>query len=171
MAIVSTDLVYRLSGGAGNTSPAAALGGAMGTAAGAIITSAAANNLFDDVSGAESSAGDVEYRCFYVQNTHGSLTLQNAVVWIESLTNSAQTEFDLALSGSAVGAAAETVANESTAPSGPTFSRPTTKGAGLAIGDIPAGSFKAIWVKRTVTAGATAVSDSGAIRVEGDSVP
>ena len=143
----------------------------MGTAAGAIITSAAANNLFDDVSGAESSAGDIEYRCFYVQNNHGTLTLQDAVVWVESLTNSAQTEFAIALADEAVGAAAETIADESTAPTGPAFSSPTTKGTGLAIGDIPAGSYKALWIRRTVTAGATAVSDSGTVRVEGDSAP
>ena len=171
MAIVSTDIVYRLSGGASNTSPAAALGGAMSTVAGGIITSAALNNLFDDVSGAESSAGDVEYRCLYVQNAHGSLTLQAAIAWIEALTNSAQTEFDIALAGEAVGVAAETIANESTAPSGEVFTRPTSKGAGLSIGDIPAGSYKAIWIRRTVTAGASAVSDSGTIRVEGDSAP
>ena len=49
------------------------------------------------------------------------------------------------------------------------FTRPATKGAGLAIGDIPAGSYKGLWIRRTVTAGATALAvDAGVIRCEGD---
>jgi hypothetical protein len=38
MAIAETDLVWRLSGGATNTDPAASLGGIMSADAGAIIT-------------------------------------------------------------------------------------------------------------------------------------
>ena len=168
MAITSSDIEYRLSGGASNTSPAAALGGAMSTVGGGIITTAVLNNLFDDVSSAESTAGDTEYRGFYVKNKHATLTWENVVVWIESLTSSADTEFDIALADEAVGAAMETIVDESTAPSGPSFTRPTSKGAGLSIGDIAAGSYKGIWIKRTVTAGAAAANDSGTIRCEGD---
>lgn len=174
MAIQSTDIVYRLSGGAANTDKNASLGGAMSTAAGGIITPGAANNVWDDVSGAEAAAGDIEYRCIYVTNTHGSLTLQNSVVWIDALTTSASTEFDIALDPAAVGAnATASSADENTAPTGGTvtFTRPTTKGGGLSIGDIPAGSKKAIWLRRTVTAGASAASDTGSIRVEGDTAP
>ena len=168
MAITSSDLEYRLSGGASNTSPAASLGGAMSTVAGGIITSASLNNLWDDVSSAESSAGDVEYRGIYIKNKHGSLTWENVVAWISSLTSSADTEFDIALADEAVGVAMETIVNESTAPSGPSFTRPTSKGAGLSIGNIAASSYKGIWIRRTVTAGAAAASDTGTIRCEGD---
>jgi hypothetical protein len=52
-----------------------------------------------------------------------------------------------------------------------TFSTPTTKAAGLALGspDIPAGQHIAVWFRRSVNAGAAAVaSNSYAIRVEGD---
>lgn len=168
MAITSSDLEYRLSGGASNTSPAASLGGAMSTVAGGIITSAVLNNLWDDVSSAESSAGDVEYRAIYIKNKHGSLTWENVVAWISSLTSSADTEFDIALADEAVGVAMETIADESTAPVGPTFTRPTSKGAGLSIGNIAAGSYKGIWIRRTVTAAAAAASDTGTIRCEGD---
>lgn len=173
MAITASDIEYRLSGGAANTSPAAALGGAMSTAGGGVITSAALNNLWDDVSGAEAAAGDIEYRCIYVKNAHGSLTWQSVVLWIDSLTSDADTEFDIGLDGAAVGStASSTSSDENTAPSpAVTFSRPTSKGAGLSIGDIPAGSRKAIWIKRTVTAGAAAASDTGSIRCEGDTNP
>jgi hypothetical protein len=166
--ITTTDIEYRLSGGAANTSPAASLGGAMSTAGGGVITSGGANNLWDDVSGAESSAGDTEYRGFYVKNNHGSLTWQSVFVWIDSLTSSADTEFDIALAAEAVNVAMATIANESTAPATVTFSRPTTKAGGLSIGNIPNGQFKGIWIKRTVTAGAAAANDTGSIRCEGD---
>ena len=175
MPIISTDILLRLSGGASNTAPGSALGGAMSTVAGGIITPGQANNLWDDVSAPEANAGDTEYRCVYVHNNHGSLTLQNAVVWIDSLTTSGDTEFDIGLDSAAVGSdAASTSANENTAPTGgtpPTFSRPTSKGTALSIGNIPAGSKKAIWIRRTVNAAAAAANDSGSIRVEGDTAP
>ena len=140
----------------------------MSTVGGGVITSGAANNLWDDVSSGEASAGDVEYRGFYVKNKHGSLTWENVVAWIDSLTSSADTEFDIALCDEGVNATMETIANESTAPSGLSFTRPTSKGAGLSIGNIPAGQYMGIWIKRTVTAGAAAANDSGSIRCEGD---
>lgn len=168
MPIASGDIEYRLSGGAGNTNPNAALGGAMSTVGGGVITSGAANNLWDDVSGAESAAGDTEFRGFYVKNNHGSLTWQSVVVWIDVLTSSADTEFDIGLAVEAVNVTMATIADEQTAPSGVTFSRPTTKGAGLSIGNVPAAQFKGIWIRRTVTAGAAAANDSGSIRCEGD---
>jgi hypothetical protein len=172
MPVVSTDIVYRLSGGSANTNPAAALGGAMSTAGGGIVTPGGANNVWDDVTGAESAAGDTEYRCLYVSNANGSVTLQSAVIWIDSATTSADTEFDIGLDPAAVGSdSTTTIANENTAPAGVTFTRPTTKGGGLSIGNIPAGSKKAYWERRTVNAGAAAASDTGSIRVEGDTGP
>lgn len=179
MPIVSSDILLRLSGGSSNTSPAAALGGAMSTVSGGIITSAAANNLWDDVTAPEASAGDTEYRCVYVHNNHGSLTLQNAVLWVDtssSGTTSPDTSIDVALDSAAVGStAASTSANESTAPTGgtaPTFAgTAVSKGTALSIGDIAAGSKKAFWVKRVVTAGAAAYSDVASFRVEGDTAP
>lgn len=179
MPIVSTDIVYRLGGGASNTSPAASLSGAMSTVSGGIITPGAANNLWDDVSAPEAAAGDAEYRLVYVQNNHGTLTLQNTVVWIDTGsggTTSPDTSLDVALDSAAIGStAASTSANENTAPTGgtaPTFAgTAVSKATGLAIGNIPAGSKKAFWVKRTVNAGAAAANDVASFRVEGDTAP
>ena len=171
MPIVGTDIVYRLSGGAANTAPASSLGGARSTAGGGIITSGVANNLWDDVSGDESALGDTEYRGIYVLNNHGTLVLQNTKLWIDSLTSSANTEFDIALAGEGLNGTMETVANESTAPVGETFTRPTTKAGGLTMGNIPAGQHYGFWIKRTVDVGAAAASDSGSVRVEGDTAP
>lgn len=167
MPIAAADLQMRLSGGTTNTSPAASLGGAASTQAGGLVTSGVSNNLWDDVTGAESAAGDIEYRGFYWWNNHGSLTLQGSSTWIDSLTSSADTEFDLALAAEAVNVAMATIANEGTAPATVTFSRPVAKGS-MTIGDVPAGQFKGVWIRRTVTAGAAAANDSGSVRWEGD---
>jgi hypothetical protein len=155
MPVEESDLVYRLSGGAENTDPDASLGGAMSTEAEGVLTTEVANNLFDDVTGKEGAPGDVEYRGFYVENDHGSLTAQNAEIWIEQDANSADDTTAIALADEAVNSAMETIANESTAPSGPTFSAPTEESP-LSIGNIPAGQFKGIWIRRTIAEGAAA---------------
>lgn len=161
MPIISTDIQYRLSGGAANSDQNAALGGAKSS-------NSATTAIFDDVSSAESSAGDTEYRCVYVHNNHGSLTLQSAVIWVQTNTPSADTTVDIGLGTSAINGTEQTVANENTAPTSVTFSAPSSFGAGLSIGNIPAGQHKAVWVRRTVTAGAAAAADSFTLRVQGD---
>lgn len=156
MAIVAGDLKIYLSGGAGNTDPNASLGGIISTTE---VVDNTTHNLFDQVSGTESLAGDIEYRGIYLKNTHGSLTAQNTAVYISSNTGSADTTVDIALDGGATDATMETIGNESTAPSGETFTAPSTYGTGLSIGSLTAGQKKGIFVRRTVTAGAAAVND------------
>lgn len=174
MPISSSDVVYRLSGGVSNTSQQASLGGAMATVAGGIITPGVQNNVWDDVSGAESAAGDAEYRCIFVVNTHGSLTLQGAVIWLDSLTSQTDLDEHIALDAAGIGVSNSnaSTASENTAPSpAVSFSQPTSKGTGLLIGNIGAGQMKAIWHRRTVSPGALATAASFSIRVEGDTAP
>ena len=163
MAIVSTDIQYRLSGGASNSDPALSRGG--------VKSSTAASNYFDDVSSAEASAGDVEYRCIYIHNAHATLTLIGAKVFIQTNTPSSDTDVAIGLGSSAINGTEQTVADESTAPTGVTFSAPTTFAGGLTIGDLAAGAHKAVWVRRTVNAAAAAASDSFTLRVQGDTNP
>lgn len=169
MPILASEIEYRLSGGASNIDPNAALGGAMSTVGGGLITTAVLNNLFDDVSGDESAAGDIEYRCIYVRNNNGSLTLSAAKLWIQTVSPSSDSVFAIALGGEGNGGTAETVADESTAPSGESFSSPTDKASGLDLGALAAGEFYPVWICRTITAGASAVnSDGPTLRTEGD---
>ena len=166
MPIVSGDIDIHLSGGASNTDTDASLGGAISTTE---VADASLHNLFDIVSSSEASAGDTEYRCIYVKNNHGSLALQSAVIWIQTVTPSTDTVVAIALAGEGVNGTAETVADESTAPSGESFTSPTTEGAALSIGNIPAGEHQAVWIRRTVSSGASAyTSDSVVLRVKGD---
>lgn len=164
MPIDSTDIKYRLSGGGSNTSPAASLGGARSS------TEADAG-IFDTVASAEAVAGDVEYRCIYVLNNHGSLTLVGAKLWIQTNTPSGDTTIDIGLGTSAVNGTEQTVADEQTAPTGVTFSAPTNEAGGLSLGDLGSGQHKAIWIRRTITAGAAAANDSFLLRVKGDTNP
>lgn len=166
MAIVSGNIDFHLSGGTSNTDPDLSIGGAISTTQ---ITNASTHNLFDIVSSAESSAGDTEYRCFYVKNAHGTLTLQNAVIYISADASGADTDIAIAIAGEGVNGTAETPADEDTAPVGETFSTPTSFGTALSIGDIPAGQHQAIWVRRIVNTDTAAATGLGAtFTVTGD---
>jgi hypothetical protein len=176
VAITSADIKYRLSvtaatGDSSAGTAATSLGDQVSTTA---ITTATLNNLFDDVSGAEAAAGDIEYRCIFVLNDHATLTLQAAQVTIASQTAGGGL-IDIALDNIAVSAKgsasaqAAQIANESTSPG----ASAGAFGAGpLAIGDMAPGQVKGIWLRRTVTAGAGALNPDGVIlSVSGDTLP
>ena len=164
MPIITTDIKYRLSGGAANTDQNASLGGAKST------TEASAA-LFDDVLSDEATAGDVEYRCFYVHNAHATLTMLTAKAWIQANTPSGDTTLAMGLGTSAVNATEQVVANEGVAPTGVTFSAAADEAGSIALGDIPPGQHRAVWLRRTVTAGAAGFADSANLRVKCDTLP
>jgi hypothetical protein len=167
--IAASDIKYRLSGGAGNADPNASLGGAKSSTE---ITDNVDNNLFDDVSGAEHAAGDIEYRCYYIHNGHGSLTLTGALAWIQSDTSGAESDISIGVGSAAVNGTEQTIANESTAPADVTFSdAAVSRATGLALGDLPPGQHKAVWVRRTITAGTTPqAADTCSVQAGGDTL-
>ena len=63
---MAATLAFQLSGGASNSDPNASLGGTHSSVA---LSGTAMNNLFDDVSSGEASAGDTEYRAIDITNT------------------------------------------------------------------------------------------------------
>jgi hypothetical protein len=167
MAIISSEIKFYYSGGSGNTSAAASLGGAISTTE----LAAGTHNLFDVVSSAEASAGDSEYRCFYVKNTNSTLTLQSSKIWVSTDTTGAGSDVQIALDSGGVNGTAGTIANESTVPTSITgsFAAYTSEGASLSIGNIPPGEYQAIWVRRIINAGAVAVNAAGVtFTVKGD---
>lgn len=164
MPILSNELRLRLSGGANNSDPNQALGGAVSSVD-------APATLFDNVTSNEASAGDTEYRCIYVRNNNPTLTLLGGVLWVSVNTPSASTDIAVGLGTSAISGTEQVVANEGTAPVGVTFSNASNKAGGVALGDLPPGATRAVWVRRTVGAGAASVQDTYTIRVEGDSLP
>lgn len=176
MAITATDILFKLSttaGTAGNQNTSTAAGSLGKYISTTQMTDNTVGNLFDDVTGDENAASTVEYRCFFVHNDHGSLTWESVKVWISSeVAGGASVAIGLDPAGvtaKGLGSAqAATIANESTAPAGVTFTAPTTKAAGLSVGDIAAGSVQAIWVRRTAANTAAVDADGATIRCEGD---
>lgn len=152
MSIITADFVTRLSGGASNAVGNSSLGGAKSSSA----ASTSVDGLFDAVTAAQAAAGLVEYRCIYLHNANAADTMTAARVWINANTPLAGTDLAIGVGTAAVNATEQTIANEAAAPSGVTFSAPSTAGTGLALGDLPPGQHKAIWLRRTVTTGAGA---------------
>lgn len=159
MPITSTDIQYFLSGGATNANPNASLGGVKSSTVVPL-------GLFDDVTSSESEAGDVEYRCIYVHNSHGSLTMQNSVVYIEQ--NTLLDRIAIAAGSSAIGAIEQTIVDEGAAPTGVTFSQPSAREDAIELGNIPPGQYKAVWIRRSVAASSGASNDTYNLRVECD---
>lgn len=179
MAIVAADILLKLSiktGTAGNQSaqpdPNASLGKYISTTQ---VSGTAANNLFDDISGAENAASTVDYRCVFVHNSHATLTLQNAVVYLSGGDPAGGATVSVAvdnIAASAIGATAAQAAeivNETTAPTGVgAFSAPATAETGLALGNIGPGQCRAFWVRRAAANTAAVDNETVNLAIAGD---
>ena len=154
---------WRLSGGAGNANPALSLGGILSSTE----IAPGDNNLFDDVSGQETTDGHTDYRGVYVYN-QGDVDLIAPVVWIQDETiAAADIEIGSAVEG--VGVTMATIGTELTAPTSVTFVEAPNKGGGIVLPNIPASSRKGIWIKRIVApATGAAAARNFTLRVEGD---
>ena len=164
MAIIAANIVTYLSGGAANANVNASLGGAKSSVAWAGGT---LHDLFDVISGDENAASDVEYRCIYVQNNHGTLTWEAVKLWVSAET-AGGAAIGIALAGEGVSAVAETVANENTAPVGESFTAPTSKATGLTIGNLAAAAYYGIWIRRSASNSAALDADGGTLSWSGD---
>jgi hypothetical protein len=155
---------WRYSGGASNSDAAASLGGAMSS----VEVVETLNGLFDDVSGAESEAGDTEYRCVYYINETGG-TLENVHAYIQS-DASGDDALAIALDLAGEDGTADTVADESTAPDpAVTWDTGADYASGIDLGDLEDDHYYAIWVRRTVPSAASAGTSSWTIRARGES--
>lgn len=167
MPITATDIKFYLTGGSSNSDVNASLGGVVSSTE---ITDNSLHNLFDKVTGTESSAGDTEYRCIAVKNTHGTLVLQDGKIWVSSETTHTGADMEIGLDLAGLNATPDTIANENTAPDpAVTFVDAASEGAALTLGNIPAGQYYGIWIKRAITA-ATAAKDNytTVLTVKGD---
>jgi hypothetical protein len=147
MVVVQADIQTRLSGGSGNINPFNSLGGAKALKQ---LNDDTLNNLWDNTSKSEQQNGDTEYRCVYFHNNAASDTLGAAKVWFTV----ASQYISLGVGTAVAGGNEQTVANESTAPSGVNFVTPISEGTAAQIGSIPPASHKAIWIRRIIPANA-----------------
>ena len=178
MSIVASDIKLKLSttaGSAGNSGTGtvgASLGKYISTT---VISDGVANGLFPDISGAQNAASRVDYACVFVHNSHATLTLTGASVYLSaevsggaSIAIGIDTTAESAIGSSS--AQALTIANDTTAPAGVSFSSPTTTGAALSLGDIPAGHCRAFWARRTAANTAAVANDGVTFTVFGDTL-
>ncbi|MBW1983367.1 MAG: hypothetical protein JRI53_01500 [Deltaproteobacteria bacterium] len=193
MAIVAGDLDKFLTGagsdGGVQADPDASLGSYRSSSE---IVDDTDENLFDDVEGAESEPGDTEYRCFCIQNKHGSLELQNAKVFIQEGDvgggNSIEFAVEVPETTGLTDGDAQSIVDESTEPSDidttnhngtgsgiSDWSTATSYATGVSIDlgahDVNLGVNELIfvWIKRIIGAAAPAAAAVDfTIRIEGD---
>ena len=134
------------------------LGGAATTTQ---VSATALNNIFDDVSAAEASAGDSEYRAVDVYND-GAATITGVDIYMSVATSSTDSQLDMGTEATHLNVTTA-IANESTAPAAVTFAN-RTSGSPLSLDDIPAGEYGRVWLRRVISAAATNTSsDQGTI--------
>jgi hypothetical protein len=114
------------------------------------------DNLFDTVSIAEGAAGDIEYRALIVKNEQASI-LTAFEIYIDRQTPLETDDVEIAVE-ELVTSKIQTIANESTAPTAVTFSKPTLAAPLTIVGtNLAVNGMIGIWMKRTITAGGTLV--------------
>lgn len=175
-AITSGEILFKYSvvaatGHSVGSAAATSLGDQISTS---VWAGGVANDLFDDISGAENAASTVDYRCVFIHNSNASNALQNAKVYVSGFV-AGGADVTIAVDNIAASVItsgstqAATIANETTAPTGVgAFSAPSSAGTGLDLGNIPAGSCRAIWIKRAATNSVALSGDGVTIAVSGD---
>lgn len=160
MPLVNTSLRAYLSvktGAAGNTVAQGDANLSLGKYLSTTAAPFALNSWFDAATPARNAASEVDYRCGFVRNLDATLTSLAYRLWMQGGDPAGGPTWAIALDttvASPIGQAsaqALEVANDTTAPAGLTWVTPTTEGAGLSFGDIPAGYCRAFWVRRTQT--------------------
>lgn len=117
------------------------------------ITSGADQNIFDDVTNAQRIAGVTEYRKIFIRNENAD-TWAAVKLWIAQFTDSPDDEISIALGTNAGVQSVEGV--------GATYVSPDSKVHAdvLSVGDLAQNAYKAIWIKRVVTASANGYTNN-----------
>lgn len=157
MTIVASDIKFYKSG-------SSCLGGTIGD-----LLIGSLNEVFDNVSSAEALVGATEYRCLYVKNSHGSETLTSPRAY-QTNTSTAGLSYEIGWGTSAISGTEQTIASETVAPIGVSFTSAAGSVNAVALGsNLTFGQWKAIWVKRIVgSSTAAAAAPSVTLTVQGD---
>lgn len=100
-----------------------------------------------NVPSADAVSGEVYYRAIMGKNEADGPAV-NLRFWLDAADN---TGIAIGLE-SAVSQAIQTIADETTAPTGITWSTATTSAAGLTLSAVPAGGLFGLWIRRTIAA-------------------
>jgi hypothetical protein len=155
-----------MSGGAANSDPNACLGGTMSSTT---ISDNTLNNLWDDVSAVEASAGDVEYRAMFIYLATTSATLSNARLWISATTSAAGDEWAITTDTAGLNSSVtmSSISAEGTAPTN--TGTWVVYGTTISVGNVTAGQGIGVWIRRSVSVGASSyASNSASITWDGE---
>lgn len=155
MSVIAGEIKFYYTGGSSNQTPGNSLGGTGSTYA----LTVGINNLFDNVLASEASAGDVEYRAIDIININASSeALYNAKCWITV----SGLYIGVALWIDTSGTAVASPSNESTPPAGASFAGYASEGAALVLSsELTYPERVRLWIRRTITASATAQTNVG----------
>lgn len=176
-AIITSEIVFRFSttaGAAGDTTANTTVSTFLGKyAATSAWAGGGTNDLFADITGAQNAASQVDYAGLAILNNNAANALQNAVAYISAeVAGGASTAVGAdTTAASAKGSASAqllTIASNTTAPAGVSFSSPTTLGTGIALGSIPVANVKGLWIRRTAANTAALSADGATFAVGGD---
>lgn len=112
-------------------------------------------DVFNDIFGQSNGTlpAGATYRCVMLKNGPGQ-NLNNLKIWIGAQDN--PIAIALETPASQPDGAVQTIANESTAPTGVFFSSPTTSGGGLSVTNLAPNQQVGLWIKRDLTAASAA---------------
>lgn len=167
--LLPSHIKFYLSGGTNNVDPTFSIGGPISNTE---IIDNILHNLFDRVITKEAAEGDVEWRCFYIKNTHPNEIFKGVRIWIESGTSSSKTFISLGIGHAGVNQQEILIPNENTDPAIVAFSIPLSPPEQPNIGDLGPGDHIGIWIRYTIQEGAEERSEDKAIlRIEGERAP
>lgn len=142
------------------------------------IVSATLDNLFNDITGAENAAGQVDYQCVFVlNNTSTGNSMLNPVIWMPTAQyTSGYATIQFAIdqtapsvkTSSAAQALVISAAQNVPSVSGGWSSPSASPSGGISCPNIPAGYVQAVWVKRTATNSAAVNNDQFGLQVTFD---
>ena len=176
-AIIASEIVWRFTttaGSAGDTTANTTVGTFLGKyAATSAWAGGGTNDLFADITGARNAASQVDYAGLAILDNNTANAMQNTVIYLSAETAggaSIAVGADTTAASAKGSASAQllTIANNTTAPAGVSFSSPTTIGTGVSLGNIPVANVKGAWVRRTAANTAALSADGVTLAVTCD---
>src|ERR1035438_1577592 len=181
-AIVASDVVYYLSAPSASTGYAttgvagSSWGGWFSTTA---LSGTPLDNLFSDITGAETAASQVDYACVFVlNNTASGNSMLNAVAWLPTasyVAGGANVTVAVDTTASSIKTSSSQqalkITSATTAPSGISTwvaNQSTVAGGSVSLGTIAPGYVKALWFKRTATNSAAVNNDGFGVQINFD---
>lgn len=105
------------------------------------------NQIYRDFTDTERNNGAIQYHCFFMKNTHATLTASGIKMWFSAVTPNPETFTRMGLEVNAKTTPARTIANDVTAPAGIDLdTRHNAKSEAIDIPNLAPADYVGIWV-------------------------